>query len=73
MRRPGELRWLRSCLLVGVACFAPTLSGCAALQEANKDMSEVMQSTSNLLDPHNVGVASPRAVEIDRRLQAMEP
>jgi hypothetical protein len=70
MRRPGQFRWLRGCLLVAGACLSPTLWGCAVLQEANKDWSEVMQSTANLLDPDNVGGVSPRAVEIDRRLQA---
>jgi hypothetical protein len=72
MRRPGERRWLRVCLLVGAACVPPTLSGCAALQEANRDWNEVMQSTANLLDPSNVGAVSPRAVDIDRRLQVQQ-
>ena len=72
MRRLGELGWLRTCLVLGSACLPPMLSGCATLQEANKDWSEVMQSTANLLDPNHVGTASSRAVEIDRRLQTQE-
>ncbi len=72
MRRLGELRGLRICLLLGGACLPPTLSGCAAFQEANKEWSEVMQSTANLLDPNHVGTASSRAVEIDRRLETQE-